>query len=93
METLREKMKETKNLEDKANLIRQKIDTLQKLKKDYLWQKKDTSEIDEKLEELIETLNPIWQSFEVSLNEIGEKEYYNFLKSIGEDENDRYKTY
>lgn len=93
MATLNEKMIETKKLEDQANLIREEIDRLQKLKSDYFWQRKDTSEIDEKMEELREDLNPIWEAFEVSLGEIGEEEYYNFLKGMGEDKNDRYKTY
>jgi len=90
--TIEEKLIETKNLENQANLIRDEINRLQNSKMTMYWEHKDTGEIDEELEELKEELIPILQAFEVSLNEVGEDNYYNFLRNNkGEDENDRHK--
>lgn len=89
--TTEEKLIEMKRKENQANLIRDEIDRLQKTKMDMFWQRKDTGEIDEELEELKEQLLPIQQAFEVSLNEVGEDTYYNFLRNIkGDEENDRH---
>lgn len=90
--TIEEKLVETQKLENKANIIRDEINRLQNKKKEMYWQHQDTGQIDQRLEDLKEDLMQVSSAFEVSLSEIGENEYYSFLKSSkGEKENDRHK--